>query len=87
MIKLLRLGLSELGEEEVVLLVRCLLKHRIGSMSWYDSSYPGKLAGLCSSSAGEQLKRVRGTSGKKTAWRKDCDASGVKSFYDAGVRL
>ena len=38
-------------------------------------------------SAGEQLKRVRGASGKKTAWRKDCDASGVKSFYDAGVRL
>ena len=38
-------------------------------------------------SAGEQLKRVRGASGKKTAWREDCDASGVKSFYDAGVRL
>ena len=38
-------------------------------------------------SAGEQLKRVRGASGKKTAWRKDCDASGVKSFYDSGVRL
>ena len=38
-------------------------------------------------SAGEQLKRVRGASGKKTAWRKDCDASGVKSFYDAGVRI
>ena len=38
-------------------------------------------------SAGEQLKRVRGASGKKTAWRKECDASGVKSFYDAGVRL
>ena len=38
-------------------------------------------------SAGEQLKRVRGASGKKTAWRKDCDASGVTSFYDAGVRL
>ena len=38
-------------------------------------------------SAGEQLKRVRGASGKKTAWRKDCDASGVKSYYDSGVRL
>jgi len=38
-------------------------------------------------SAGEQLKRVRGASGKKTAWRKECDASGVKSFYDSGVRL
>ena len=24
---------------------------------------------------------------KAAAWRKDCDASGVKSFYDAGVRL
>ena len=38
-------------------------------------------------SAGEQLKRVRGASGKKTAWRKDCDASGVKSFYDSSVRI
>ena len=43
--------------------------------------------GAVAKSAGEQLKRVRGASGKKTAWRKDCDASGVKSFYDAGVRL
>ena len=24
---------------------------------------------------------------KTAAWRKDCDASGVKSFYDSGVRL
>merc|ERR1719399_2571104 len=39
-------------------------------------------------SAGEQLKRVRGGKGAKAAaWRKDCDASGVKSFYDSGVRL
>ena len=43
--------------------------------------------GAVAKSAGEQLKRVRGASGKKTAWRKDCDASGVKSFYDSGVRL
>ena len=40
-------------------------------------------------SAGEQLKRVRGAGkgAKAAAWRKDCDASGVKSFYDSGVRL
>ena len=40
-------------------------------------------------SAGVQLKRVRGAGkgAKAAAWRKDCDASGVKSFYDAGVRL
>ena len=43
--------------------------------------------GAVAKSAGEQLKRVRGASGKKTAWRKDCDASGVKSFYDSGVRI
>ena len=44
--------------------------------------------GAVAKSAGEQLKRVRGgASGKKTAWRKDCDASGVKSYYDSGVRL
>ena len=51
---------------------------------------PARLArapGAVAKSAGEQLKRVRGASGKKTAWRKDCDASGVKSFYDSGVRL
>merc|ERR1719324_1344364 len=44
--------------------------------------------GAVAKSAGEQLKRVRGGKGAKAAaWRKDCDASGVKSFYDSGVRL
>jgi len=45
--------------------------------------------GAVAKSAGEQLKRVRGAGkgAKAAAWRKDCDASGVKSFYDAGVRL
>ena len=46
-------------------------------------------AGAVAKSAGEQLKRVRGAGkgAKAAAWRKDCDASGVKSFYDSGVRL
>ena len=45
--------------------------------------------GAVAKSAGEQLKRVRGAGkgAKAAAWRKDCDASGVKSFYDSGVRL
>ena len=45
--------------------------------------------GAVAKSAGEQLKRVRGAGkgAKAAAWRKDCDASGVKSFYDSGARL